>query len=163
MPSFDIVCKVDAQMLDNAVNVAYKEITNRFDFRDSETTIELNKKDMIVTIETENDMRLRAVEDMLMTRAIKQGIDGRSFDFTKEAQASGKILKKTIKIKAGLEKEDSKKIVKIIKDSKIKVDASIMDDQVRVVSKKIDDLQAIIQLLRTSETGIPMQFINMKG
>jgi cyclic-di-GMP-binding protein len=163
MASFDIVSKVDAQTLDNAVNVAYKEITNRFDFRDSQTLVELNKKDMVISIETENDMRLRSVEDILMTRAVKQGIDGRSFDFTKEAQASGKIIKKTIKVKAGLEKEDSKKIVKIIKDSKIKVDASIMDDQVRVTSKKIDDLQAVIALLRKSETGIPMQFINMKS
>ncbi|TAF74656.1 MAG: YajQ family cyclic di-GMP-binding protein [Bacteroidetes bacterium] len=162
MPSFDIVSKVDGQLLDNAVNVATKEILNRFDFRDSQSVIDLNKKDMIITVETENDMRMRAIEDMLMTRAIKQGIDGRSFDFTKEATASGKIIKKTIKLKAGLEKEDSKKIVKIIKDSKIKVDAAIMDDQVRVTSKKIDDLQAIIQLLRKSDLGIPMQFINMK-
>lgn len=163
MPSFDIVSKVDAQMLDNAVNVAYKEITNRFDFRDSETYIELNKKDMIITIETENDMRMQSIEDVLLSRSVKQGIDGRSFDFSKDAQASGKIIKKSIKIKAGLEKEDSKKIVKIIKESKLKVDASIMDDQVRVVSKKIDDLQAVIQLLRTSETGVPLQFINMKS
>lgn len=162
MPSFDIVSKVDGQLLDNAVNVATKEILNRFDFRDSQSVIDLNKKDMVITVETENDMRMRAIEDMLMTRAIKQGIDGRSFDFSKEAVASGKIIKKTIKLKAGLEKEDSKKIVKIIKDSKIKVDAAIMDDQVRVSSKKIDDLQAVIQLLRKSETGIPMQFINMK-
>lgn len=162
MPSFDIVSKVDGQLLDNAVNVATKEILNRFDFRDSQSVIDLNKKDMIITVETENDMRMRAIEDMLMTRAIKQGIDGRSFDFTKEATASGKIIKKIIKLKAGLEKEDSKKIVKIIKDSKIKVDAAIMDDQVRVTSKKIDDLQAVIQLLRKSDLGIPMQFINMK-
>lgn len=162
MPSFDIVSKVDGQLLDNAVNVATKEILNRFDFRDSQSVIDLNKKDMVITVETENDMRMRAIEDMLMTRAIKQGIDGRSFDFSKESVASGKIIKKTIKLKAGLEKEDSKKIVKIIKDSSLKVDASIMDDQVRVTSKKIDDLQAIIQLLRKSDVGIPMQFINMK-
>lgn len=162
MPSFDIVSKVDGQLLDNAVNVATKEILNRFDFRDSKSAIDLNKKDMIITIETENDMRLQAIEDMLMTRAVKQGIDGRSFDFSKDSVASGKIIKKTIKLKAGLEKEDSKKILKIIKDSKIKVDAAIMDDQVRVSSKKIDDLQAIISLLRKSELGIPMQFINMK-
>jgi len=162
MPSFDIVSKVDAQTLDNAVNVATKEITNRYDFRDSQTVVELNKKDMVINVETENDMRMNAIEDMLMTRAVKQGIDGRSFDFTKESVASGKIIKKTIKIKAGIEKEDSKKIVKLIKDSKIKVDAQIMDDQVRVISKKIDDLQAVIQLLRTSDLGVPLQFINMK-
>lgn len=162
MPSFDIVSKVDAQLLDNAINVTTKEILNRFDFRDSQTSIDLNKKDMIVSIETENDMRMRSIEDVLMTRAVKQGIDGRSFDFSKDSVASGKIIKKSIKIKAGIEKEDSKKIVKIIKDSKLKVDASIMDDQVRVAAKKIDDLQAVIQLLRKSDLGVPLQFINMK-
>jgi uncharacterized protein YajQ (UPF0234 family) len=162
VPSFDIISKVDTQTLDNAVNVASKEITNRYDFRDSQTVIELNKKDMVINVETENDMRMNAVEDILMTRAVKQGIDGRSFDFTNESQASGKILKKTIKVKAGIEKEDSKKIIKIIKDSKLKVDAFIMDDQVRVSAKKIDDLQAVIQLLRKSDIGLPLQFINMK-
>lgn len=98
----------------------------------------------------------------MVTRGIKQGIDGRSFDFSKEAEPSGKVLRKTIKVKAGLEKEDSKKIVKIIKDSKLKVDAVTMDDQVRVSGKKIDDLQAVIQLLRKSDVGVPLQFINMK-
>lgn len=162
MPSFDIVSQVDTQTLDNAVNVASKEITNRFDFRDSQTVIELNKKDMVITVETENDMRMKAVEDILMTRAMKQGIDGRSFDFSKEASGAGKVIRKTIKIRAGLEKEDSKKIVKLIKDSKLKVDTAIMDDQVRVTAKKIDDLQGVIQLLRKSDVGVPMQFINMK-
>jgi hypothetical protein len=163
MPSFDIVSKVDAQTLDNAVNVATKEIINRYDFRDSQTKVELNKKDMVISVETENDMRMSAVEDIIMTRAVKQGIDGRSFDFTKEAQASGKMVKKTIKVKAGIEKEDSKKIIKVIKDSKLKVDAQILDDQIRVSGKKIDDLQGVIQLLRkSSEVSIPLQFINMK-
>lgn len=162
MPSFDIVSKVDVQTLDNAVNVAAKEIVNRYDFRNSETTIDLNKKDMKINVETENEMRMNAIEDILLTRAVKQGIDGRSFDFTEDSIASGKIIKKTIKIKAGLEKEDSKKIIKLIKDSKLKVDSQIMDDQVRVTAKKIDDLQAVIQLLRQSDIGTPLQFINMK-
>lgn len=162
MPSFDIVSKVDAQTLDNAVNVTIKEITNRYDFRDSQTNIELNKKDMVISVETENDMRLKAIEDVLLVRSIKQGIDGRSYDFSKEATPSGKIIKKTIPVKAGVDKETSKKIVKLIKDSKLKVDAAVMDDQVRVTGKKIDDLQAVIQLLRKSDVGIPLQFINMK-
>jgi cyclic-di-GMP-binding protein len=162
MPSFDIVSKVDVQTLDNAVNVCIKEITNRYDFRDSQTKIELNKKDMIVSVETESDMRITAIEDVLLTRSVKQGIDGRSFDFSSESTPSGKIIKKTIKVKAGIDKETSKKIIKIIKDSKIKVDTAQMDDQVRVSSKKIDDLQAVIQLLRKSDIELPLQFINMK-
>ncbi|MDX2190119.1 MAG: YajQ family cyclic di-GMP-binding protein [Bacteroidota bacterium] len=162
MPSFDIVSKVDAQSLDNAVNVATKEITTRFDFRDSQTVIELNKKDFVINIESENEMRIKAIEDVLMMRSIKQGIDGRSFDFTKEAYPSGKIMKKEIKVKAGIEREDAKKIIKLIKDSKLKVDAQIMDDQVRVSGKKIDDLQSVIQMLRKSDLGVPLQFINMK-
>lgn len=162
MPSFDIVSKVDIQTLDNTVNVVVKEIANRYDFRDSNTKIELNKKDMVISVETMNDMQVKAIEEVLVTRGIKQGIDGRSFDFSKEAESSGKVLRKTIKVKAGLEKEDSKKIVKLIKDSKLKVDAMTMDDQVRVSGKKIDDLQAVIQLLRKSDVGVPLQFINMK-
>ena len=153
MPSFDIVSKVDIQTLDNTVNVVVKEIANRYDFRDSNTKIELNKKDMVISVETMNDMQVKAIEEVLVTRGIKQGIDGRSFDFSKEAESSGKVLRKTIKVKAGLEKEDSKKIVKLIKDSKLKVDVS---------GKKIDDLQAVIQLLRKSDVGVPLQFINMK-
>lgn len=162
MPSFDIVSKVDIQTLDNTVNVVVKEIANRYDFRDSNTKIELNKKDMVISVETMNDMQVKAIEEVLVTRGIKQGIDGRSFDFSKEAEPSGKVLRKTIKVKAGLEKEDSKKIVKLIKDSKLKVDAVTMDDQVRVSGKKIDDLQGVIQLLRKSDVGVPLQFINMK-
>lgn len=162
MPSFDIVSKVDTQTLDNTINVVSKEIANRYDFRDSNTVIELNKKDMIINVETMNDMQISAIEEVLITRGIKQGIDGRSFDFSKQAEPSGKILKKTIKVKAGIDKESAKKIIKAIKDSKLKVDASIMDEQVRVVGKKIDDLQAIIQILRKTDVGLPLQFINMK-
>lgn len=162
MPSFDIVSKVDTQTLDNTINVVSKEIANRYDFRDSNTVIELNKKDMIINVETMNDMQISAIEEVLITRGIKQGIDGRSFDFSKQAESSGKILKKTIKVKAGIDKESAKKIIKAIKDSKLKVDASIMDEQVRVVGKKIDDLQAVIQILRKTDVGLPLQFINMK-
>lgn len=162
MPSFDIVSKVDAQTLDNTVNVVVKEIANRYDFRDSSTNIELNKKDMVISVETGNDMQIKAIEEVLITRGIKQGIDGRSFDFSQEATPSGKILKKNIKVKAGVDKETAKKIIKIIKDSKLKVDASVMDDQIRVSGKKIDDLQAVIHLLRKSDVGIPLQFVNMK-
>jgi uncharacterized protein YajQ (UPF0234 family) len=162
MPSFDIVSKVDVQALDNTINIVNKEIANRYDFRDTNTTVVLNKKEMLVTIETMNDMQVAAIEEMLITRGIKQGIDGRSFDFSKKAEQSGKILKKIIKVKSGLEKEDTKKILKEIKESKIKVEAQVMNDIVRVSSKKIDDLQATIAHLRKANLDIPLQFVNMK-
>jgi len=106
---------------------------------------------------------LKAIEDAIMTRAVKQGLDIKCFDFTEEAQSSGAMLKKNIKIKEGIEKETAKKIVKSIKDLNLKVQASIMDDQLRVVGKKIDELQTVITFLKKQDVGIPLQFINMKN
>jgi cyclic-di-GMP-binding protein len=162
MPSFDIVSKVDLQTLDNAINTAKKEIINRYDFRGSKTEIDLNKKDYIVHLVTEDDMKVKAVEDIIMQRAAKQGIDPQSMDFGKEHYASGNMVKKDIKVKQGIDKETAKKIVKMIKDTKLKVEPSIMEDQVRVSAKKIDDLQQVMAMLRKSDVGIPLQFVNMK-
>ena len=163
MPSMDIVSKVDLQTLDNAVNIAKKEIDNRFDFKGNHISIELNKKDMTIALEVESDMKLTQVEDVLRSKAMKQGLEASSFDFSKEFSASGKYIRKSIPVKNGLEKEMSKKIVKIIKDSGLKVQAAIMDDVIRVTGKKIDDLQDVIQLCRTSNLDQPLQFTNMKS
>jgi hypothetical protein len=162
MPSFDIASKLDAQLLDNAVNVAKKDILNRWDFRDSKSTIELNKKDMVINITTENDMRLEAILDAIHSRMIKQGLDPRGLDESKEHYPSGPLIKKDVKVRAGIEKEVSKKIIKDIKDSKIKVTAQVMDDIIRVSSKNINDLQAVIALCRKGDYEVPLQFINMK-
>lgn len=162
MPSFDIASKLDAQLLDNAVNVAKKDILNRWDFRDSKSTIELNKKDLLINITTENDMRLNAVIDAIHSRMIKQGLDPRGLDESKEHYPSGAFIKKDIKVRQGVDKEASKKIMKDIKDSKLKVTAQIMDDIIRVSSKSINDLQAVIALCRRGEYNIPLQFTNMK-
>lgn len=162
MPSFDIASKLDAQLLDNAINVAKKDILNRWDFRDSKSTIELNKKDLIVNISTENDMRLDAILDAIHSRMIKQGLDPRGLDETKDHYASGPMIKKDIKVRQGIEKEVSKKILKDIKDSKIKVTSQIMDEIIRVSGKKLDDLQAVISLCRNGNYDVPLQFINMK-
>ncbi|MBC7391338.1 MAG: YajQ family cyclic di-GMP-binding protein [Opitutaceae bacterium] len=163
MPSFDIVNKVDLQQLDNAVNVTKKEIQNRFDFRDSKTEVELDKQGLKINLTTDNSMRIKTIEDILLQRAVKQNIDGKAFDFSKDDYASGAQIKKEIIIRQGIEKEEAKKIVKIIKELKIKVEASIMDDQVRVTAKKIDDLQAVMQELRKTNLGSPLQFVNMKS
>jgi uncharacterized protein YajQ (UPF0234 family) len=163
MPTFDIVSKIDSQTLDNAINNAKKEILNRFDFNDSKSTVELDKKTNEVTIVTENEMRLKAIEDSIISRMVKQGLDPKSMDFGKEQYASGSMIRKEIKIKEGIDKETAKKLVKSIKDSGIKVQASIMDDQVRVQGKKIDDLQAVIALCRKENFDQPLQYINMRN
>ena len=162
MPSFDIVSKVDAQALDNAVNVTTKEITNRFDFKGSHVVIDLDKKEFKIKLETDDDMKMRQLIDVLISRAHKQGIAPEAFDTSKEGAQSGKVWRKEVKVRNGLVQEDSKKIVKLIKESGMKVQASINDDLVRVTGKKIDDLQSVIQLCKTSNLGIPLQYVNMR-
>ncbi len=163
MPSFDIVSKVDAQALDNAVNVTTKEITNRFDFKNAHVVIELNKKEFRINLEADDNMKMRQIVDVLISRAHKQGIAPEAFDLSKEAYQSGKATKKEVPVRNGLKQEDAKKIVKLIKDSGLKVQAQIMDDMVRVTGKKIDDLQSVIQLCRNSDTGLPLQYENMRN
>lgn len=163
MASFDIVSKVDLQTLDNAINVAIKEIANRYDLRNSKTVVDLNKKDLNVRIDTDNDMSLKSVEDILLARMVKQGVDGRSLDFSAEPQPSGNRLRRDLKVRQGLDKDQQRKILKLIKDSFPKITAQAMDDQVRVTSKKIDDLQAVITLLRRAELDVSLQFVNMKS
>ncbi|GAB4091721.1 YajQ family nucleotide-binding protein [Flaviaesturariibacter terrae] len=163
MPSFDIVSKVDAQALDNAVNVTKKEITNRFDFKNAHVVIDLNKKDYKISLETEGEMQMNQLIDVLISRANKQGIAPEAFDTSKEGFQSGKVWKKEVPVSNGLKQEDAKKIVKQIKDSGLKVQASINDDLVRVTGKKIDDLQSVIQASKGWNLGLPLQFENMRS
>lgn len=163
MPSFDIASKVDLQTLDNAVNIVRKEVDNRYDFKGSHVQVELNKKDMVIQLEVESDMQLRQLEDILITKSMRQGIESSAFDMSKEFSASGKFIRKTIPVRNGIDKDNSKKIVKMIKDSGLKVQAAIMDDIIRVTAKKIDDLQEVIQLCRTSNLELPLQYTNMKS
>lgn len=163
MPSFDIVSKIDPQTLDNVINVAKKEILNRFDFRDSKSTIEFDKKSNTLQIVSENSMKVKAIIDVFITRMAKQGLDSRSLDEGKEDYASGNMVKKDVVIKTGVDKDAARKIVKDIKDSKIKVTTAQMDEMIRVTAKKIDDLQEVIALLRRGDYDVPLQFINMKS
>jgi cyclic-di-GMP-binding protein len=162
MPSFDIVSKVEPQALENAVNVTTKEITNRFDFKGSPVVLDLDKKEFLIKAEAADDMKMRQLVDVLISRANKQGIAPEAFDTSKEGAQSGKTWKKQIKVRNGLAQEDAKKIVKLIKDAGLKVQASINDDLVRVTGKKIDDLQSVIQLCKTANLGIPLQYVNMR-
>lgn len=163
MASFDIVSKVDAQALDNAVNVTKKEITNRFDFKNAHVVIDLNKKDFKLNVETDDDMKMRQLIDVLISRAHKQGIAPEAFDTSKEGYQSGKVWKQEIAVRNGLKQEDAKKIVKLIKDAGLKVQASINDDLVRVTGKKIDDLQTVIQASKGWDLGVPLQYENMRS
>ena len=163
MPSFDIVSKVDGQTLDNDVNVTSKEITNRFDFKNAHVVIDLDKKEYKIKIEADDDMKLRQITDVLMSRANKQGISPEAFDFSKEHHQSGKYVKKEVPVRNGLKQEDAKKVVKLIKDSGLKVQAAIMDDMIRVTAKKIDDLQEVIKLCKGASLGIPLQYENMRS
>ncbi|CAN5414702.1 YajQ family cyclic di-GMP-binding protein [soil metagenome] len=163
MPSFDIVNEIDHQKLDNAINVAVKEFSNRFDFHGSKTTLELDKKTLVLTLVTENEMRVKSVQDILISRMMKQGMDSSALDFGKEHYASGNMVRKEIKIKQGIDKESAKKVVKVIKESGQKVQASIMDEQIRVTGKKLDDLQAVIATVKTENWDFPIQFTNFRN
>lgn len=163
MPSFDIVSKVDAQMLDNAVNVTKKEITNRFDFKDTVVNIDLNKKDFKISLEAADDMKMRQLIEVLINRSNKQGIPPIAFDQSKASYQSGKTVKQEIQVKNGLKQEDAKKITKLVKDSGLKVQTQIMDDIIRVTGKKIDDLQEVISVCKSANLDFPLQFENMRS
>ncbi|MCS6933879.1 MAG: YajQ family cyclic di-GMP-binding protein [Chitinophagales bacterium] len=163
MPSFDVVSKVDPQTVENAINVARKEIMNRYDFHGTNTEIEFNKKDLTIHITTANDMLIKTAVDIIIMRGSKQGIDPRAYDLSKEHYASGAMVKKDIRLKNGLDAEAIKKIMKAIKDTGLKVQPQKMDNIIRVSGKKIDDLQKVISVLRAGDFGYPLQFENMKS
>lgn len=163
MASFDVVSKVDPQTVENAINVAKKEIINRYDFHGSATSIDFNKKDLTIQITTENDMRLNTIVDIIITRGSKQGIDPRSYDVSKEPYPSGAMIKQDIRLRNGLDAEAIKKIMKAIKDTGTKVQPQKMDNIIRVSGKKIDELQEVIAALRKGDFEYPLQFENMKS
>lgn len=160
--SFDIVSEIDFQEVDNAVNQALKEIHQRYDLKDSNTAIELNKKDKLLTINTKDDYSLKQSIDILQTKFIRRGLSIKALKLNEPEQAAGGRLKQIINLQSGISKENAKKIVKIIKDSKLKVNAQIQDEQVRVTGPKIDDLQAVIKLIKEADLDFPTQFVNMK-
>lgn len=163
MPSVDVVSELDVQEVDNAVNTVIKEIQTRYDFRGSKTELELNKKEKTIRLVTEDDMKLKAIKEMLASRFIARKMDPRVLDFTKEEEASLGMKRVQVKLKEGLTGDDARKVTKLVKDSKMKVQASIQGDQVRLQGNKIDDLQAIMQMLRQNdEISVPLQFTNMK-
>jgi uncharacterized protein YajQ (UPF0234 family) len=159
MPSFDIVSEVNKIELKNAVDQANKEIANRFDFKGSDARIEQN--DLALTLYADDDFKLKQVTDVFLTKCAKRGVDARMLD-PKNVEKIGTKVKQAIAVKVGIEQEKAKTIVKLLKDSKMKVQASIQGTAVRVSGGKKDDLQTAIQLVRTSVTDIPLQFQNFR-
>jgi cyclic-di-GMP-binding protein len=162
MPSFDILCEANAVELKNAVETANKEIANRFDFKGSDARIELKEKEHEITAFADDDFKLGQVRDVLMAKMAKRGVDGRFLDVEDAEKMGGDKMKQKMTVKNGVEIELAKKIVKMLKDAKIKVTASIQGDVVRVSGAKKDLLQEAIQLVRKGVTEVPLKFENFR-
>lgn len=160
MPSFDVVSEVNKVELNNSIDQANKEIANRFDFKGSDARVEL--KDFELSLFADDDFKLSQVYDVLVNKMSKRGIDARVLDESKKEKVSGNKMKEIIKIKNGITQDLGKKIVKLIKDSKIKVQASIQGETVRVTGAKRDDLQSAISMLQKDISEIPLQFNNFR-
>lgn len=161
MPSFDIVSEVDIQEVDNAVNQARKEILSRYDFKGSKSEIQWDRK--AITIIADDDYKLNAIKDILQSKVHRRGLDIRALKFEDPQQATGMSWRQPVNIVQGLDKEVAKKVVKIIKDSGLKVQAAIQGDLVRVTSKSIDSLQDTMAVMRKSDVEVPLQFTNMRS
>ncbi|HOJ18949.1 MAG: YajQ family cyclic di-GMP-binding protein [Ignavibacteriales bacterium] len=160
--SFDIVSEIDMQEVDNAVNQAIKEIHQRYDLKDSKTEIELNKKEKSLVINTKDDYARKQSIDILQSKFIKRGLSIKALDYMEPEESGGGRLRQKINLRSGISKDNARLITKLIKDSKVKVNAQIQDEQVRVTGPKIDDLQAVIKMVKEADYPFPTQFVNMK-
>ena len=161
MPSFDIVSKVDMQEVDNAVNQTVKEIAQRYDFKGSKCEVTLEKESLKVL--ADDDFRLKSIIDILQSKFIKRGISVKALQYGKAESASSGMVRQVITIQQGISKEKGKEINAVIKETKLKVQSQIQDDQVRVTGKNIDDLQEVIRILKGKEVDVEMQFINFRS
>ncbi|KAB2924930.1 MAG: YajQ family cyclic di-GMP-binding protein [Bacteroidetes bacterium] len=161
--SFDIVSEVNMQEVDNALNQARKEVLTRYDFKDTKTTIEFNDKEKVVTVTSDDEFRLKAVIDVLQNKFVKRGIHLKSLKYGAVEPATQGMARQKITLQVGIDKENAKKIVAMIKETKIRVQAQIMDDQVRVTGKDRDDLQSVIAMLRGADLPVPVQFTNYRS
>ena len=162
MPSFDIVNKFNIQEIENSVNMVSRDINNRYDLKGSNTKITLNKKHNNIKIESNSEMHLNIVRAMLEKRAIARSVSLKTFKFNTIEKGTGMSVYQKIDLLQGISKDIAKNLNKSIKDSKLKVQSQIQGEQVRVIGKKIDDLQNIISLLKQKNIEIPLQFINFK-
>jgi cyclic-di-GMP-binding protein len=162
MPSFDVVSRVDMQEMDNAINQVKKEISTRFDFRGSKTQIDLDRKEGKINLLTEDDMKLRAVKDMLIAKVVRRSIEAEALVFGLSEKAGGDMLKQSITITNGIDIDTARKVVKLVKDAKLKVQAAIQGEEVRITGKQRDDLQDAIQTIKEGDVGMPLQFVNFR-
>ncbi len=160
--SFDIVCVVDLQEVDNAVNQAMKEISQRFDFKGSKSNIELNKDKGVVTVISDDEQKIKSVIDILQAKLVRRGISLKALSYGKVEPAAGDTVKQLITLQQGIPQDKAKEIVKFIKNTKLKVTSEIQKEQVRVKGKKIDDLQAIMSRVKEKDFGIHLQFTNYR-
>ena len=161
-PSFDVVSEVDMQEVNNAINQTTKEITQRFDFKGTKSVVEVENGNSIKIV-TEDDTRMRNIVDILQSKFIKRGVSIKNLEYGKVESAAGGMVRQSIRIKQGIEADVAKKITKDIKESKLKVQTQLQDDQVRVSGKKIDDLQAVIALQKSKDYGVELQFSNFRS
>jgi uncharacterized protein YajQ (UPF0234 family) len=162
MPSFDVVSRVDMQEMDNAVNQVKKEISTRYDFRGSKTKVDLDRKEAKVEVVTEDDMKLRAIKDMLIAKVVRRSIEAQALTFGPPEKAGGDMLRQTVTITNGIDIETARKVVKLVKDTKLKVQAAIQGDEVRITGKQRDDLQEAIHALKEADLGVPLQYVNYR-
>ncbi len=160
--SFDIVSEIDLQEVDNAVNQARKEIAQRYDFKGSKSSIELNVKEKQLVIASDDEFKLKSVVDVLEGKLIKRGVPLKALNFGAVEPGSGATVRQTVGLRVGIDKDNARVIVKLIKDTKLRVQAQIMDDQVRVTGKNKDDLQSIIKKVREADLQCAVQFVNYR-
>ncbi len=161
MPSFDIVSKVDLQEVDNAVNQTIKEVDQRYDFKGTHNEVTLEKDAILIV--AADDYKLQAIIDILKGKLVRRNVSAKCLDFGKKEAASHGAVRQKIGIVQGIATEKAKEVIKLIKETKLKVQAQIMEDQVRITAKQIDDLQDVIQLLKGQDLGIDLQFVNMRS
>ena len=160
MPTFDVVSQVDLQEIDNAVNQARKELGQRYDFKGSDTEVDLDETE--IRIASADDFRVKAAAEVVESKLVRRGISMKAVVRGNVEPASGGRAKLTLTLQKGISTDKGRAIVKLIKDAKLKVQAQIQDDQVRVSGKKRDDLQAVIQLLKEADLDLPLQYVNMR-
>jgi len=160
MPSFDIVSQVDRQEIDNAVNQTRKEVGQRYDFKGSKTEITIEEN--AIHILSDDDYKVKAVVDVLQSKLVRRGISLKALVYKPIEPAAGGLAKQTIEVQQGIETEKVRKIVKLIKDAKLKVQVQIQGDQLRVSGKKRDDLQSVIAMLKGEDLDLPLQFENFR-
>ncbi len=160
--SFDIVSEVNLQEVDNAVNQARKEIGQRYDFKGSKSSIAFAPKEKQLVVHSDDDFKLRSVIDILQEKLIKRSVPVKALDYGPVEPATGNTVRQVVRLRVGIDKENARLIVKLIKETKLKVQAQIMDDQIRVSGKNKDDLQVIIAMIRKADLPFAVQFVNYR-